>query len=70
MCFHRRVTEYLNDLLFKMAEEQQLDSIDKLTEKVHIWPDFHGNRSPIANPDLRGMVSSHLSIFRVLLSIL
>ncbi|ELU07306.1 hypothetical protein CAPTEDRAFT_108026, partial [Capitella teleta] len=28
-----------------------------LTGDVHIWPDFHGNRSPLADPNLRGMIS-------------
>lgn len=28
-----------------------------LTEEVHVLPYFHGNRSPRANPELRGMIS-------------
>ena len=28
-----------------------------LTAGLHIFPDFHGNRSPLADPTLRGMVS-------------
>uniref|UniRef100_A0ACB8F448 Uncharacterized protein n=1 Tax=Sphaerodactylus townsendi TaxID=933632 RepID=A0ACB8F448_9SAUR len=27
-----------------------------LTVDVHIWPDFHGNRSPLADLTLKGMV--------------
>jgi hypothetical protein len=27
-----------------------------LTKDLHIWPDYHGNRSPLADPDLKGMV--------------
>jgi FGGY-family pentulose kinase len=27
-----------------------------LAETLHVYPDFHGNRSPRANPDLRGMI--------------
>ncbi|XP_033861615.3 FGGY carbohydrate kinase domain-containing protein isoform X1 [Acipenser ruthenus] len=27
-----------------------------LTDDLHIWPDFHGNRSPLADPALKGMV--------------
>lgn len=40
-----------------MAADRGLDAIDKLTEDFHVYPDFHGNRSPIADPTLKGMVS-------------
>src|ERR1700736_2705385 len=29
----------------------------ELTQELHVYPDFHGNRSPRANPTLRGMLS-------------
>jgi len=41
----------------KMAKDRGLDAIDKLTEDFHVYPDFHGNRSPVADPTLKGMVS-------------
>ena len=25
-------------------------------QDLHIWPDFHGNRSPLSNPSLKGMI--------------
>jgi FGGY-family pentulose kinase len=28
-----------------------------LTRELHVYPDFHGNRSPLADPTLHGMVS-------------
>lgn len=39
-----------------MAKKRNLKSVSFLTEDVHVWPDFHGNRSPIADPSLKGMV--------------
>src|SRR6202011_603906 len=29
----------------------------ELTQELHVYPDFHGNRSPRANPTLSGMLS-------------
>lgn len=40
-----------------MRSERGYDDICFLTKELHVWPDFHGNRSPIADPNLRGMVS-------------
>lgn len=51
-----RVEDYLNDLLAKMAVDRGLDTTDRLTEDFHVYPDFHGNRSPVADPTLKGMV--------------
>uniref|UniRef100_A0A1I8IL92 FGGY carbohydrate kinase domain-containing protein n=1 Tax=Macrostomum lignano TaxID=282301 RepID=A0A1I8IL92_9PLAT len=39
-----------------MAKEKGLSEIDRLTAEVHVWPDLHGNRSPLADPDLSGML--------------
>lgn len=52
----RRVEDYLNGLLEKMAADMELESMDRLTEDFHVYPDFHGNRSPVADPTLKGMV--------------
>eukprot|EP00102_Acyrthosiphon_pisum_P011264 XP_008179934.1 PREDICTED: FGGY carbohydrate kinase domain-containing protein-like isoform X2 [Acyrthosiphon pisum] len=51
-----RAEDYLNGLLVKMAADRGLDAIDRLTEEFHVYPDFHGNRSPVADPTLKGMV--------------
>ena len=47
----------LNARLDELAKQQKLDSIDTLTRDLHVLPDHHGNRSPRADPTLRGMVS-------------
>ncbi len=50
-------TEYalLNQILERMSAG--LEHPAMLTEQLHVNPDFHGNRSPRADPTLRGMVS-------------
>ncbi|XP_026807335.1 FGGY carbohydrate kinase domain-containing protein [Rhopalosiphum maidis] len=58
-----RAEDFLNELLIKMATDRGLDAIDTLTEDFHVYPDFHGNRSPVADPSLKGtMVGLTLSV--------
>jgi FGGY-family pentulose kinase len=45
----------LNRELERLAEGAPF--LDALTRDLHVQPDFHGNRSPRADPSLRGMVS-------------
>lgn len=40
-----------------MAENNGLESIHFLTKDFHVWPDLHGNRSPLADPTIKGMIS-------------
>lgn len=54
----RHIQQYLNDLLESMAKKQGIDSVATLTSDIHVWPDYHGNRSPLADPSLLGMVIS------------
>lgn len=54
---NRHLYEYLSDVLRQMKVEQDLTTVHELTKDFHIWPDFHGNRSPIADHTLRGMLS-------------
>lgn len=49
------VYELLNLKLTELAHK--LDFPALLTQELHVFPDFHGNRSPRANPDLCGMIS-------------
>lgn len=45
---------YLNSHLTLMAKSHP--AVDLLGSSLHVWPDFHGNRSPLADPALKGMV--------------
>ncbi|XP_033993921.1 FGGY carbohydrate kinase domain-containing protein [Trematomus bernacchii] len=45
---------YLNSHLSSMADSGS--AVDLLGSSLHVWPDFHGNRSPLADPNLKGMV--------------
>ncbi|XP_061926072.1 FGGY carbohydrate kinase domain-containing protein isoform X4 [Entelurus aequoreus] len=44
---------YLNSHLSGLAASS---AVDLLGSSLHVWPDFHGNRSPLADPTLKGMV--------------
>ncbi|ESO94473.1 hypothetical protein LOTGIDRAFT_206429 [Lottia gigantea] len=48
---------YLNELLDDIAETEGKYSIAELTNDYHMWPDYHGNRSPVADWSLKGMLS-------------
>jgi len=45
----------LNEQLGKLAQGEAFSA--RLTRELHVYPDFHGNRSPRADPSLRGMLS-------------
>nr|CAD7199754.1 unnamed protein product [Timema douglasi] len=51
----KHIQTYLGLTLESMAKREKLPSVTMLTKNVHLWPDFHGNRSPIADPSLKGM---------------
>uniref|UniRef100_A0A3Q2ZX33 FGGY carbohydrate kinase domain-containing protein n=1 Tax=Kryptolebias marmoratus TaxID=37003 RepID=A0A3Q2ZX33_KRYMA len=48
------IYSYLNRHLSVMAGSGS--AVDLLGSSLHMWPDFHGNRSPLADPTLKGMV--------------
>ncbi|XP_060567996.1 FGGY carbohydrate kinase domain-containing protein-like [Ruditapes philippinarum] len=54
---NQHITDYLYELLEKEARNQGLTSMAELTKEFHMWPDFHGNRSPLADHTLKGMIS-------------
>lgn len=47
------VYELLNRALARLSPQ----TAPELTAELHVFPDFHGNRSPRADPTLRGMLS-------------
>ena len=51
----KSVYELLNERLDKLGESVEFPAL--LTKELHVLPYFHGNRSPRANPTLRGMIS-------------
>ncbi|XP_042409618.1 FGGY carbohydrate kinase domain-containing protein-like isoform X1 [Zingiber officinale] len=50
------IYEILNKILESMMQERKAPFLSALTEDMHVLPDFHGNRSPIADPKSKGMV--------------
>ncbi|XP_076018311.1 FGGY carbohydrate kinase domain-containing protein isoform X2 [Genypterus blacodes] len=52
--FAGNIYSYLNSHLSLMP--QAASAVDLLGSGLHLWPDFHGNRSPLADPSLKGMV--------------
>ena len=51
----RTVYDLLNDRLEALASELPYPA--QLTRELHVLPYFHGNRSPRADPSLRGVIS-------------
>lgn len=52
---NKTVYAVLNERLHELSKDQPFPA--SLTRNLHICPYFHGNRSPRANPSLRGMIS-------------
>ena len=51
------IYELLNARLDALAKAERVPFPAALTRELHVQPDFHGNRSPRADPTLRGVVS-------------
>jgi len=47
----------LSEILDFIARRDQVESPALLTRDFHVWPDYHGNRSPLADPTTCGMVT-------------
>ncbi|KAI3444136.1 hypothetical protein Pfo_000801 [Paulownia fortunei] len=50
------IFELLNEILESVNQEVGSPFIAALTNDIHVLPDFHGNRSPIADPISKGMI--------------
>jgi ribulose kinase len=60
---HRSVYKELEHTLHNSS--QHLPHPSLLTSHLHIVPDFHGNRSPLADPTILGMVSGRSMIHTI-----
>lgn len=59
---HRNVHTHsiINDVLEHCKKNEGLSDICYLTKHLHVWPDFHGNRTPLADPTMKGMVGIYM----------
>ncbi len=54
---NQTIYELLNARVEALAKAENCGHSSELTRELHIQPDFHGNRSPLADPTLRGIIS-------------
>ncbi|KAF7732112.1 hypothetical protein EC973_006367 [Apophysomyces ossiformis] len=53
---HMNIYAFLNEHLENLRQKRGLKHLESLTHHMHIYPDYHGNRSPLADPTLRGTI--------------
>ena len=67
------IHDRLYEKILRQSADQKLKSFHELTKDFHIYPDFHGNRSPIGDPNLKGVISGctmHDSIYVTYLAVI
>ncbi|CAG8487617.1 8421_t:CDS:2 [Paraglomus occultum] len=50
------IYDLLNEHINTLQKRQNLPFSSKLTKDLHVYPDFHGNRSPLSDPTLCGAI--------------
>jgi FGGY-family pentulose kinase len=50
------IYEHLEAICITEQKSRSLESIHMLTKDLHVFPDFHGNRSPIADSSMKGSI--------------
>ncbi|PWN48723.1 Pentulose kinase [Violaceomyces palustris] len=48
--------QVLHEILETLRESKGLSNLSQLTRDLFIYPDLHGNRSPLADSEMRGMI--------------
>lgn len=54
---NKTIYELLNARLAALAKLERVPHAAALTRELHVQPDFHGNRSPRADPTLKGTIT-------------
>lgn len=57
--FGIHIVQYMAQVVGNLASMKRCP-VDELTKDLHVYPDFHGNRSPLADPQMRGMISGRI----------
>ncbi|OQV23648.1 FGGY carbohydrate kinase domain-containing protein [Hypsibius exemplaris] len=47
---------HLNQRAVEISQASQMEDTGFLSNQLHVFPDYHGNRSPLSNPDFTGMI--------------